>query len=463
MASVSTAGLAAGMDIHPPGKLTTRADPGFSTDSAGLSDGATAELSVEGRRQSAVSAFADAAQKLMDPATWMATQAISSQPDVVNAISSSNTPTGDYTIEVKGLAKAQATSTATFSGLGTTIGLGTLNLDIGTWNGSQSAFMTNPNWPKASLTIGPKDNSLERVRDRINASGVGVLASVISDATGSRLVLRASGTGRAQAFKVEATPEAEQASRTASSVDATLQELGFDPSRSNQGMQQIEAAADAQATVNGRSLSSPDNALFDPQTELTLQLQSTSEQAVTVSVRPDVAAITKAITGFAQRFNELNPQTLDQNQSQSPDTALISRMQQVLTSAADGPLREGLQAIGIRLNRGSMQVDTPRLQEALTQDPDTARSLLTQATTAGEPGLAQDFNSRNGPPKANASTIIADEPAKQQPSPMARRRLLAQYLTPDSDTVTAASNAMSRLSTPERINSRSFETALNNA
>lgn len=450
MASVSTAGLAAGMDIHPPGRTKSRTEVNPSADPVLELDNQLAQLSAEGKRQSAAASFLDAAQQLTDPATWMATQAISSQPDVVTAVSSPDTPRGDYRVEVKSLASAQTVASSSFSGLGTTIGLGTLNLEVGTWNGSQSAFQTNPNWPKASLTIGPKDNSLERVRDRINASGVGVVASVISDATGSRLVLRASGTGSSQGFKVDAKPDdaaaavAQAGSGGGASADQSLQALGFNPSANEAGMMQVQAATDAQATVNQRTLSSSGNSVFDAEDGLNLQLHRLSDEPVTISVGPDSQAITRSVSDFVQRYNDLSK--LGEGDLSGAGQTITSRMQQAFSASASRAAKptEGgepplsLQDIGLKMGPGHLiDIDPKRLQDAVKTRPDSVQALLGQ----GRPDslaqrfqdMATDSNAATSQTTASAPPAEAFEPAPRTPAnPTAARRLLAHYMSLDN-------------------------------
>ena len=56
-----------------------------------------------------------------------------------------------------------------------------------------------------SLTIGPGTKTLAQVRDAINGANAGVTASVLTDASGSRLVLRSTATGAANGFRIGVT------------------------------------------------------------------------------------------------------------------------------------------------------------------------------------------------------------------------------------------------------------------
>ena len=45
------------------------------------------------------------------------------------------------------------------------------------------------------ISVGPPEKSLAQLRDAINAANAGVTASILTDASGSRLLLRSSATG----------------------------------------------------------------------------------------------------------------------------------------------------------------------------------------------------------------------------------------------------------------------------
>jgi flagellar hook-associated protein 2 len=421
MASVSSAGLAAGMDIHPPGKSMGLTGLSLSAPPSADTEPSITTLSAEGRRQGAAAALADAAQQLLDPATWMATQAFSSRPDVLQAASSSKTPTGHYRVDVQTLASAQATSSATFSGLGTTIGLGTLNLEVGEWNGSMSAFVTNPNWPKANFTIGPKDNSLERVRDRINASGVGVLASVISDATGSRLVLRASATGTRNAFKVDASPDELKTNEFPSQTD--LQALGFDPPVNPLGMTQISPAQDATVRINGQQLNSESNIVRQSETGLTLQLRSSSDTPVNVEVRPDHGAVLRSASELTLRYNEWASQS---GPGVQPSADWVARLRIKLAHQGnEGSLSQPLRELGLSLDAdGQLKLDTGKLAQAIDRDRDGTRQTLSRAF--GMTNL--DAQATSMSPSTAGTTARANDMAGSIAwSPLASRKLLQEY------------------------------------
>jgi len=236
--------------------------------------------------------------------------------------------------------------------VGTVIGIGTLHIELGGLNSSQTAFSTNPNWPKADVRVGPHDTSLERVRDKINAAGVGVVASVISDATGTRLVLRSTSTGADNGFKVTASGE------NGKPPSPDLAALGFDPSiAQQQGTVQTQAAADAKAKIDGVEVTSSSNTLTDAVQGVSFKLGKVTESPVKVSIGIDQDALKKSISEFTQSYNELN----------------------ALGQPPSAP-RQRLADIGIEQDAsGALNIDRTRLDKALATQTEKVRDVFTEA------------------------------------------------------------------------------------
>lgn len=411
MASISLAGPSGGIDVNSIVTQQLNVDkqpvaeqlpPQAVTDT----DPVQTNLSSVGKLQSSLATFLSASQTLGADSTWSSvpTTAASSQPTAVAATSDGSAAAGRYSVEVNSVAAAQATTSASFSGVGTVIGLGTLHIELGGWNSSQTAFSMNPNWPKSDVMVGPHDNSLEKIRDKINAAGVGVVASVISDATGSRLVLRSTSTGQANGFKVSATED------PASKADVGLAALGFDPSLNQQnGATLTQAAADATGKVNGVDVQSPGSSVTEAVPGLSLRFSKVTDSAVDVTVEPDRNSIRKSINDFAQSYNELH-------------------------AAGQAPTqlnRQQLAGIGLESDGdGSLRIDSARLGSALSERLDQVKEAFVaahrQATSArtGEGGQR-----RNG----------AEPPALAYTA-----RLLDQYRALEPGAGTPAASAMAQ-------------------
>jgi flagellar hook-associated protein 2 len=459
MVSVSSAVKVDGVDIPAMASTASAfARPATPPPNAADTEPDT-RISSAGKLRSATAAVMDAASTLTKARTWSATQATSSEPEQVDAVSQS-AKAGEYAVSVDALAAAQATASATFSSLSTVIGIGTLNIELGSWNASQTAFATNPNWPKANVTIGPKDTSLERIRDKINAAGIGVIAAVVSDATGSRLVLRSTGSGANNGFKVSADPQdqgGEQAAQVQPESQAaqSLAALGFDPSavNGNTGMQLVQAGQDAKLRIDGRAVESAQNLVEDEASGLSLNLKASTDGEVKISVAPDPASVHQKIGAFVQAYNDLTQQLAspDEVDEESRDAAqaIQNRVQAVFDPRASGgpsALSDQLQNVGIQMGRdGQLQIDPARLTKALQQQPERVQQLF--AGDAGDDPRAPQAPQGSGLGKQLLDTAEAPAPtptASAQPSQpsqqdapasdgqtaagtLYRRKLLAQY------------------------------------
>ena len=90
------------------------------------------------------------------------------------------------------------------------------------------------------VSVGPPAESLAQLRDKINAANAGITASVLTDASGARLVLRSSATGEANGFRIGVDRQRRQ------QLDGLgLSALAFDPSAGILTMAQALAAANA--------------------------------------------------------------------------------------------------------------------------------------------------------------------------------------------------------------------------
>lgn len=396
MASISVSGTGSGIDVSSfvTQPTLTVDKPSVEAARAIPAEPVQTNLSSQGKLQSAQSTYVSAAQNLADEVSWANTVAQSSQPSAVSASSDSTAAAGNYSVEVNSLATAQATTSASFSGVGTVIGLGTLHIELGSINSSQTAFATNPNWPKSDVRLGPHDNSLEKIRDKINAAGVGVVASVISDATGSRLVLRSTSTGADNGFKVSASGE------DGKPASPDLAALGFDPTQVQQSTVQTQAAGDAKAKVNGVDVQSPTNTISNAVQGVSFKLGKVTDGPVNVSVGQDQDALKKSINQFTQSYNELN--ALGQ-----PPTVPSQRL-------AD---------IGIEQDeRGDLKVDSTRLDKALAKQSEKVRDVFTETTELASAAKAK-------PPSPERSS--------DQPAASYAQKLLDQYKSLESSETAA--------------------------
>ncbi len=390
-----------------------------------------ASISSVGRLRGTAMVVRDVAETMAQSAVWQAQQVQSSAPDQVQA-SSEAALLGSHDVRVDALAEAQVTATATFSSLSTVIGIGTLNIEMGKWSNSSSTFATNPNWPKANVTMGPQDNTLERVRDRINAAGVGVIAAVVSDATGSRLVLSATSTGADNGFRIQAEP-GNAAELMAGANHISKFAYSPDQDGSGQGMQLLQNAQDAQVSIDGRALSSDSNVVDDQATGLRLSLKTATSGPSRLDVQPNDDGIKRRLQSLAASMQDLQQQV--QQPGTSGDTLSHQAQQDARQEAQQaldtvktnlmGPDAPSWQSIGLSWDeqRGLQQQDvswTPELRQTGQQ---LFAALASQLPTGDK-----------GPSAPGMAASPAGVAASAHPSAVAvqrnRQRLLDQYTLP---------------------------------
>ncbi len=402
MATITSAGLGSGLDVSTIVSKLTELERTPITQLQREASTIQSKISSFGSLTSAVSSLKDAAAKLNQASTWSATTATSADASAVAVSTDSNAATGNYSVAVQSLAMGQTTASATYASSGATIGIGTLTFDIGTYGAGQSTFTTNPNWPRATVEITAADNSMEKVRDKINAAGVGVVASVVTDATGSRLVFRSASTGAANAFKVSATDS------DGNDTDATgLSALAYDPTLSINNMPATQAAANARLTINSLPVESATNTVTGAVEGLTLKLNKVTSSPVDVGVTQDTESIKKAITAFTTAYTNLNSLIKEQTkydattkkagtlQGDSAAISIQSRMRAILsqTSGASSVFGQ-LSQIGISIDaNGALSVSTSKLDSALSANLGEVKKLFSNldATNTANNGFAQRF------------------------------------------------------------------------
>lgn len=297
--AVSSAGIGSGLDVKtiitklmevekaPLNALQTKAT------------GIQTKISAYGAVKSAISAFRDASRTLTNPSTWSATTGTSGDPSSVTVSTSSTAAAGTYAVSVQSLATAQSVPSGTYSSSTATVGAGTLHIDLGAWSADKSSFTPQAGKPAIDITVSASA-TLADVRDQINTAGAGVTASIVTDVTGSRLVMTSSATGQANAFRVTAS-DADGANTDASGLSA----LAYDPANGTKTTA-AQSASNATATINGLSVSSASNTLANAVEGLTLNLVKVSTTPALISVAQDNASISAAIQGFATAYNAMS-------------------------------------------------------------------------------------------------------------------------------------------------------------
>lgn len=397
--TVSSAGVGSGLDVE---SIVTKL---VAIESQPITTLKTAEsklqtqLSEWGKVKSALSDLNDAAQSLTLPTTWSATTATSSDTSAVNVSTDSKAVAGSYSISVTALAAAQTLASAPQTAATNTLGAGTLHIQVGAWNGDQSAFTAKSGSATVDVTISATD-TLNDIRDKINAASPNVKASVVTDTSGSRLVLRGT-TGVDNGFRVSVDDG------DGNNTDAAgLSALAYDPASSVASMTQTQAAANSAATINGLPVSGTTNTLTAID-GLTIQLSKLTS-AVDVNVKQDTDAISKSINTFVTAYNALQgllatdtkydagAKTAGPLQGDNTAVALQNQIRALMggTSSASS-VYSRLSDIGLAIQSdGTVKVDSTKLNSALGSNPAEVKKMFMTYGGSGasaSDGFAQRF------------------------------------------------------------------------
>lgn len=320
-------------------------------------DTINSEITAYGTLTSALTSLQTAIATLSDPDTYTGMTSSVSGTGVTAAVTS-DAVAGTYAIEVTQLATAQTLATDGVADKTAALGTGTLTIDIG-------------DDESISIELGSSNNTLEGVRDAINAAGGSVTASIVNDGSDTpyRLVLTSTDTGTESAMTVTYSGDGDAASL-----------FGYSADSDSNAMTETVAAADALLTVNGLSITSQSNTVEEALQGVTLSLTAIGSQ--TVTVKQDTDSITSAIEDFVDAYNSY-ASTVDTLTSYDADDdeagvllgdSTTRRIDRQLSEDLYNSMSSGtysyLSQLGVSLGvDGTLSIDDDALDAAVAADP----------------------------------------------------------------------------------------------
>lgn len=384
--------------------------------------GYQAKLSAYGSLKSALASFQSAMSGLNSVSRIQALSATPADATILTAAANSTAVPGSYTVQVNQLAQAQTIAAAAQTSASAAIGAAvttTLTFNFGTISGgtltagvySGATFTQDATQATGTVTINSSNNSLQGIRDAINAANIGVTATVVNDgsATPYRLVLASSSTGVSKSMKISVAG------------DATLQGLlAYDPA-ATQNLTQGSAAQNATLTVNGIAISSASNTVTGAIQGVTLN--PVKAGTTTLAVARDSAAVQSAAEAFVKAYNDVNNMLASLSaynattkkgailQGDSTVRGLQSQIRSALASTltGSGGSLTLLSQIGItRLKDGTMVLDTTKLATATASNFNDIAGLF---AAVGKPTdslvsfVSSTANSKPGSYAVNVTTL----------------------------------------------------------
>lgn len=251
------------------------------------------------------------------------------------------------------------------------------------------------------------DTSLSAIRDKINAAGAGVTASIVNDANGARLSIRSTETGQQNGFKITASETTDDGDPTTG-----LSALAYDPSQPTltSAMSLNKAAANAQATINGIQVESATNTFDNVADGLTFTVGKVISDEVAVTVGDDTASMETAVKSFVTAFNSLASYIKDQTkyvpsttkgqqgtggplQGDRTTVGLLNQLRGIInTTSSASSSYQHLSDLGITMGTdGTLSVSTSKLETALANPSEVAKALATDGSDAGSSGFMDRF------------------------------------------------------------------------
>lgn len=404
MASITSAGIGSGLEVEEIISKLVALEKRPLENLQAKAETIQTKVSSYAEIKSLVSTMEDAAAKLALDSGWNTLSVKSSKESAVSVSVTGQASTSSFSVGVQKLAQSQST-VSTAIAAGASIGSGQLTLQLGSWN---AGVFTAGTSAAVNVTVAATD-TLAQVAAKINNSGSGVVATVLSDASGDRLMLRSKETGAVSGFRITSTDDDGN-----SADNAGLSRLNFDLSQPTVGMaaNTYQAAQNAEATINGITVTSATNKLVDAIPGLTISLNevTTGSTDALVTATVDKDAATKNIQAFVDAYNALNTYLADATkydqetktagdlQGDSTTVGLRNSLRSVLTGGSGGDgVYKVLSDIGITLGRdGNLTVAGAKLSSAL-DNLDNVKALFIQRNDDGTTtGLAAKMKSYTG-------------------------------------------------------------------
>ncbi len=325
-----------------------------------------AQLSAFGQLKSAFSSFETAMGKLASRDKFELFSTTSSNENAFAAVADTTASASSHQITIANLAQAHKIGSASYVDSKTAIGgTGTLHFSSGT-----KTF---------NIAVNGTNNTLEGIRDAINGSTNNsfVNASIINTGSGSHLVLTSRETGLANAVSVTTTDD------DATNADGSgLSKLIY-----GAGASELQAAANANLTVDGYAVSSATNAVTGVIQGVTLNLKSATTVTESLVVARDNEKIKTNIQGFVDAYNNISStmRTLGgKGATLQGDSALLNmerQLRNILNDKFAGGGYNYLSDVGISTGSdGKLVVDSTKLDKALSNDITSVAKLFGDQT-----------------------------------------------------------------------------------
>ncbi|PZU13245.1 MAG: flagellar hook protein [Sphingobium sp.] len=347
-------------------------------------------ISAVGSAISSLDTFANALSEVLSGSDYTGTANSSDPATATISVLSGGTPSGlPVRLSVQQLATARALSSTAAVGAKSSDAVGTGTLTIKGAGGKETA-----------ITVDFNNNSYSGLAASINASGSGVTARVVTDQSGTRLVLKGE-TGVDNDFTLAVTGAAD---------GTVLKGLAWDNGATPSTMTSTSDPLNAKITLDGQKYEYASNTIDGaiPFVRIDIAKVSAPDTGTTLSMTQPTAGIADLLKEFVSAFNTLSKAlgtatakgTDSSNAGVLNGVSAVRDMQRQLGTLTSTPLASTgsfrtLADIGITTNRdGTLSLDTTRLTSALQADPEGVTNMVNpQTSTTANPGLSKLMDS----------------------------------------------------------------------
>ena len=376
---ITLSGMGSGLDINSLVKQLMSAEQQPMKQIKSQESSTNSKISAYGQLSSSLSSFQTAVKGLSG--TSLGTCTATSSSTAITITTSSGATPGNYNVQVSQLAQAAKLVSAGYADATTSLGTGTLAVSVA---------------GGANVTLAPSSNSLNDLRDSINAANLGMTASIVDDgsANGKRLMISGKDTGAGKTIALTGTG----ALSTFSFDPNAAVSFGYDGAGNPPAvMSQTQQAQDAMVSIDGMKITSATNTISNALPGVTMRVSQTSTTAATIDVQRDTGAIKSSVNAMVKAWNDLKSLVGTQTawnettktgavlHGDSGPASILRQIRNAITQPVSGAGDfTRLTDIGISFQKdGTLAVNDSKLQSAISN-----KTSELQALFAGGDGVA---------------------------------------------------------------------------
>ncbi len=406
----------------------------------------TTTLTAVGTVTSALETYRSAVAAMNKASTFSGLTAASSNEKAASVTVADSASNGTYSLEVTNLATASKISSGVYTDKSTAVVNAT----------SSAQDLTISQSGKDSKVSIPAGATLAQTRDLINTqmASRGISANILTDASGSRLVLSSSTTGSGTEISMSANADSGLDKLTASTT--------------------VTAPANATYTIDGIAMESSTNTVAAAISGVSIKLLEAGKSTISVTTNTDT--LKKAASGFVDAYNALMTQlnTLTKVTTAADGTTsgggltgdstvrhmIQSMRNELVTSSGSSKLTLSQFGINTDQKTGLLAMDDTKWNTAMA---DTANVAAIQDMFTGKDGLlarmttATDAYAVKGGILSARSDALSGTLTKLTEQQEALNRRITNLTT----TLTAKYTAMDTLVAQLNATSKSIMTTLN--